>query len=91
VLELLTGFEIVKQYEWQHVLPFASVSGSTHADSKERLDHCLVSYLRQAGVQVTFTLLQTVGILGNGHFGMLEKNSDSIASYFERWIRKNIQ
>jgi len=56
-----------------------------------RLDHCLVSYLRQAGVKVTFTLLQTVGILGNGHFGMLERNSDSIASYFEGWIRKNIQ
>jgi len=56
-----------------------------------RLDHCLVSYLRQAGVKVTFTLLQTVGILGNGNFGMLERNSDSIASYFEGWIRKNIQ
>lgn len=59
------------------------------ADS-ENIDHCLVSYLRQAGVSVTFTLLQSIGILGNGHFGMLEKNSDRIAKYFEGWIRMNV-
>ena len=28
---------------------------------------------------------------GNGHFGMLEKNSDEIARYFEGWIRQNVR
>ncbi|KAL8739005.1 MAG: hypothetical protein Q9181_000287 [Wetmoreana brouardii] len=52
---------------------------------------CYVSYLRQVGATVDFTLLKDVGILGNGHFGMLEKNSDSIACYFEGWITKTIK
>lgn len=60
---------------------------TTQASIHVTYDHCLVAYLRQAGVKVTWTLLQTIGILGNGHFGMLEKNSDSIAGYFEEWIR----
>ena len=51
-------------------------------------DHCQVSYLRQAGVHVTFTYLPDVGIKGNGHFMMLEKNSDDIAAYINEWIRK---
>ena len=64
---------------------------TTQASVHVLYDHCLVSYLRQAGVKVTFTLLEKVGIFGNGHFGMLEKNSDDIARYFERWIRQNIR
>lgn len=50
-------------------------------------DHCQVEYMQQAGVSVTFTLLEKIGLLGNGHFGMLEKNSDAIAQYIEKWIR----
>ena len=64
---------------------------ATQASIHVLYDHCQVSYLRQAGVRVTFTLLEDVGILGNGHFGMLEKNSDEIARYFERWIHKTIR
>lgn len=50
-------------------------------------DHCQAQYLRQAGVNVTFTLLESIGLLGNGHFGMLEKNSDAIAKYIAKWIQ----
>lgn len=50
-------------------------------------DQCQVQYLRQAGVNVTFTLLESIGLLGNGHFGMLEKNSDAIAKYVAKWLR----
>ncbi|KAL8790583.1 MAG: hypothetical protein Q9195_006263 [Heterodermia aff. obscurata] len=64
---------------------------TTQASVHVLFDHCQVSYLRQAGVSVTFTLLEKIGILGNGHFGMLEKNSDDIARYFEGWIRENVQ
>ena len=64
---------------------------TTQASIHVLYDHCQVSYMRQAGVTVTFTLLQDIDILGNGHFGMLEENSDDIARYFERWIRKTIR
>lgn len=49
-------------------------------------DHCEVQYLQQAGVNVTFTLLERIGLLGNGHIGMLEKNSDAIAEYIAGWL-----
>lgn len=49
-------------------------------------DHCQVSFLQQAGVNVTFVRLADRGIKGNGHFMMLEKNSDQIALYINGWI-----
>ena len=49
-------------------------------------DQCTAEYLQQAGVKVKFTLLEKIGLLGNGHFGMLEKNSDAIAQYIHKWL-----
>ena len=49
-------------------------------------DHCQVAFLRQAGVNVTFTRLVDAGVSGNGHFSFLEKNSDQIALILARWI-----
>ena len=54
-------------------------------------DHCTSKYLKQAGVNHTFTRLEQHGILGNGHMMMLEKNSDEIAAFLERWIRENVK
>ena len=42
-------------------------------------DHCTAAYLTQAGVKNTLIRLADVGIHGNGHMMMLEKNSDDIA------------
>src|SRR5207244_11995243 len=42
-------------------------------------DHCTVKYLQQAGVQPTWIKLADVGIHGNGHMLMLEKNNAQIA------------
>ncbi|KAL8868231.1 MAG: hypothetical protein Q9198_008255, partial [Flavoplaca austrocitrina] len=53
-------------------------------------DHCQVAFLRQAGVNVTFTRLIDQGISGNGHFSMLEKNGDQIALLVARWIEQNL-
>ena len=49
-------------------------------------DHCTVAYLPQAGVQDTFIRLADVGIRGNGHMMMLEKNTDDIARVIEQWV-----
>jgi pimeloyl-ACP methyl ester carboxylesterase len=52
--------------------------------------HCLVKYLEQAGVHPTMLNLGAMGLHGNGHMMMLEKNSDQIADVIERWVRKVI-
>lgn len=40
---------------------------------------CVVSYLRQAGVDVEFVRLEERGIRGNGHFIFMEKNNIEVA------------
>ncbi len=49
-------------------------------------DHCTVHYLRQAGVDVTFLRLADLGIFGNGHMLMLEKNNAEIAAVAADWL-----
>ena len=49
-------------------------------------DHCTVKYLEQAGVRSTWTKLGDVGIHGNGHMMMLEKNNLEIAALIARWL-----
>jgi pimeloyl-ACP methyl ester carboxylesterase len=53
-------------------------------------DHCTAKYLAQAGVNVQFIRLPSVGIDGNGHFMMLEKNSLQIAAFLNSWIETSI-
>ncbi|MBM2812871.1 MAG: alpha/beta-hydrolase, partial [Chloroflexi bacterium] len=43
-------------------------------------DHCTVKYLEQAGVRPVFIKLADVGIHGNGHMMMLERNNLDIAA-----------
>ena len=52
-------------------------------------DHCTVKYLDQAGVHATWTKLTDIGIKGNGHMMMLEKNNMEIAAAISRWLEKN--
>jgi len=49
-------------------------------------NHCNVEYLRQAGVGVSFIKLADLGIHGNGHMMMLEKNSDQVAQVIADWL-----
>jgi pimeloyl-ACP methyl ester carboxylesterase len=53
-------------------------------------DHCTVKYLEQAGVRPRWIKLADVGIHGNGHMMMLEKNSVAIAALMEDWLRKTL-
>ncbi len=54
-------------------------------------DHCTSKYLAQAGVSNTFVRLEDVGIRGNGHMLMLEKNNLEIASFIAGWVGKNVR
>jgi pimeloyl-ACP methyl ester carboxylesterase len=52
--------------------------------------HCVAKWLNQAGVKTTFVGLETVGLPGNGHQFMSEKNSAGIAKFFMSWLDKNV-
>ena len=53
-------------------------------------DHVTAAYLAQAGVPNTFMRLVDLGIRGNGHMMMLEKNSDDIIKFIDNWVQKNV-
>lgn len=52
-------------------------------------DHCTVKFLEQAGAHPSHVRLAEVGIRGNGHMMMLEKNNVVIAGLIDRFLRMN--
>ena len=46
-------------------------------------DPCIPKFLNQAGVKTDFVRLEDVGIRGNSHMMMLEKNSDDIIKFVD--------
>lgn len=69
-------------------IPVLDVSGQ--ASYHRVFDACVPMWLKQAGVNVDFVKLEDVGLTGNAHEMMLEKNSDGIAKFFESWLEKNV-
>lgn len=66
----------------------AQAKASYHAP----YDHCTYKYLKQAGVtKTTFVRLADVGVKGNGHMLMLEKNNMEIAAVAQKWLRENVK
>jgi pimeloyl-ACP methyl ester carboxylesterase len=54
-------------------------------------DHCTVKYLEQAGVHPTWIKLGDIGIRGNGHMMMLEKNNQAIAQVMAEWLGRALR
>jgi hypothetical protein len=54
-------------------------------------DHCTAKYLQQAGVPASFVQLADVGIKGNGHMLMIEKNNLEIADFIMSWIARTVK
>jgi pimeloyl-ACP methyl ester carboxylesterase len=52
-------------------------------------NHCTIQYLSQAGVNVDYIQLSDIGIHGNGHMMMMEKNSDEVAGVIYDWLEEN--
>src|SRR5580704_14510768 len=63
---------------------------SAEASYHRVFDSCDAKWLNQAGVKTQYVKLEDVGLPGNGHEMMLEKDSDGIANFFESWIEKNV-
>jgi pimeloyl-ACP methyl ester carboxylesterase len=63
-----------------------SAEASYHAP----YDHCTVKFLQQAGVKPSFVKLVDLGIRGNSHVMMLEKNNREIAAVIAKWLDQNL-
>jgi hypothetical protein len=75
-----------KLVRWQNI-PVLSISanGTYH----RVYDPCIPKFLNQAGVKTDFVRLEDVGIRGNSHMMMLERNSDDVIEFVVEWIKKN--
>ncbi|MGE3843980.1 MAG: alpha/beta fold hydrolase, partial [Vicinamibacterales bacterium] len=51
-------------------------------------DACPPKWMNQAGGKVEFVRLEDVGMNGNGHQMMFERNSDQIIAFVDNWLRK---
>ena len=69
-------------------IPVLNVTGE--ASYHRPYAHCEAKWLNQAGVKTTFVKLEDVGLSGNGHQMMSEKNSAGIAKFFMDWLDKNV-
>ena len=54
-------------------------------------DNCTSEYLTQAAVTNTHVYLGDVGIHGNGHMMMIEKNNLEIAAFMLNWLEENVE
>ncbi|MDB5543967.1 MAG: alpha/beta-hydrolase [Hyphomicrobiales bacterium] len=52
--------------------------------------HCGAAFLTQAGVPNDFVKLADLGIHGNGHFMMLEKNNLDVAAVIADWLARRV-
>ena len=63
---------------------------SANATYHRVYDPCIPKFLNQAGVKADFVRLEEVGIRGNSHMMMLEKNSDDVIKFIVSWLQKNV-
>jgi pimeloyl-ACP methyl ester carboxylesterase len=63
---------------------------SSEASYHAPYDHCTVKYLRQAGLHPSFIRLAELGIHGNSHMMMVEKNNQQIAGVMVDWLNKAV-
>ena len=69
-------------------IPVLNVSGE--ASYHRPYAHCVAKWLNQAGVKTEYDNLEDVGLSGNGHQMMSERNSAAIAKFFMEWLDKNV-
>ena len=70
-------------------IPAVIIAGE--ASYHQLYDHCTAKYLNQAGMKTEWLPLQKVGIRGNGHMVMIEKNNLQIAKVIDDWVKKNVK
>jgi pimeloyl-ACP methyl ester carboxylesterase len=61
---------------------------SAEASYHAAYDHCTAAYLNQAGGRNTHIRLADMGVHGNGHMMMIEKNNAAIAGVIAQWLER---
>jgi pimeloyl-ACP methyl ester carboxylesterase len=69
-------------------IPVLLISGQ--ASYHRIFDACTARWLSQAGVPTEYLELESVGLTGNGHEMMLEKNQADIARHVAGWLAKKV-
>lgn len=100
---VLTGFSssckeekdgLIMAEDHIHTLPGLSAVPvlllTAEASYHTMFDYITAKVLKQCGVRVDFIRLERVGIRGNSHFMMLEKNNLEIAAFISSWIQRSI-
>ena len=72
----------------QHI-PVAIVTAE--ASYRATYDHCTAKFLKQAGVPAVHVKLAELGIRGNGHMMMLEKNNLDISKVIADWLDRQVR
>jgi pimeloyl-ACP methyl ester carboxylesterase len=62
---------------------------SSEAGYHAQYDQCTSHFLTQAGVTNDYVRLNHLGVHGNGHLMMMEKNNLKIAAVIDDWLRKH--
>jgi pimeloyl-ACP methyl ester carboxylesterase len=70
-------------------IPVLNVSGE--ASYHRPYAHCVAKWLNQAGVKTKYVNLEDVGLSGNGHQMMSEKNSGEIAKFLMSWLDETVR
>lgn len=64
---------------------------TSEASFRATYDHCTSKFLTQAGVPNTHLRLESLGIQGNGHMMMLEKNNLEIAGVISKLLEDGMR
>ena len=76
-----------KLTRWQNIKVLMASANATY---HRVYDPCIPKFLNQAGVRTDFVRLEDVGLAGNSHMMMLERNSDGIIELVIDWIKDNV-
>ena len=87
------GYTCIQQVpparQWPNLLHIPVLTVTSETSWHGIFDGCIVRYLRDAGVSVDFVRLQDVGIHGNGHMFLMEKNNlEIVAKVIQPWLQK---
>jgi hypothetical protein len=79
-------------------VPFVSVWGDNSAGAKsvngdKRRNGCVqaVNLIKGGGGQATFLLLPEMGVMGNSHMMMMDRNNLQVAGLIRKWVGENVR
>lgn len=71
-------------------IPLLQVEGDFRADSVNDARKAITDRLRSLGGDATTIVLPEIGIRGNTHMMMMDKNNQRVADVIEHWIKRHV-